>query len=73
MAKTSAHRAVFTVVGMTCEHCVMSVQEAFDAAPELVLEHLDLASGGLAVVSDLEFSRASVAAVVAEAGYELAD
>jgi len=72
MAETSVHRETFTVVGMTCEHCVMSVQEAFDELPDLTIERLELASGHLAVVSNHQISRAAVAAVVAGAGYGLA-
>ena len=62
----------FTVVGMTCGHCVTSVTEEVSAVPGVSTVDVDLESGGLTVSSDAPVDEAAVRAAVEEAGYSLA-
>ena len=61
----------YTVTGMTCEHCVRSVEEEVGDVAGVRGVDVDLASGRL-VVSGEEFTDAAVRAAVAEAGYSVA-
>ena len=62
----------FTVVGMTCDHCVSSVTQEVSALPGVSDVVVDLASGLLAVTSSGTVDAVGVASAVAEAGYQLA-
>jgi copper ion binding protein len=64
--------ASYTVVGMTCGHCVNSVTEEVSAVPGVSAVDVDLESGGLTVSSDAPVDEAAVRAAVEEAGYSLA-
>ena len=64
--------ANFTVVGMTCGHCVSSVTEEVSAVPGVSTVDVDLASGGLTVTSEAPVDEAAVRAAVEEAGYSVA-
>ncbi len=64
--------ASYTVVGMTCNHCVASVTEEVGEVPGVTAVDVDLASGRLTVTSDAPVSEAQVRDAVAEAGYSLA-
>ena len=44
--------STYTVVGMTCGHCVNAVTEEVSAVPGVTAVDVDLASGGLTVTSD---------------------
>ncbi len=59
----------YTVVGMTCEHCVHAVTEEVSAVPGVHDVAVDLDSGRLTVVSSDEVPFAAIAAAVDEAGY----
>jgi len=61
----------YTVVGMTCGHCVASVREEVGEVDGVEAVAVDLASGRL-VVSGTRFDDDAVAEAVAEAGYEVA-
>ena len=63
--------ATYTVVGMTCGHCVNSVTEEVSAVPGVTAVDVDLASGGLTVTSTEPVDDAAVRAAVEEAGYSL--
>jgi copper chaperone len=63
--------STYTVVGMTCEHCVRSVQEELGQIPGVATVDVDLASGSVTVTSDDVLDRDLVQAAVEEAGYEL--
>ena len=63
----------FTVTGMTCGHCVMSVKEEVSALPGVTDVDVTLESGLVKVTSDAELERALVAAAVADAGYTVQD
>jgi len=60
----------YTVTGMTCNHCVMSVREEVGEIAGITDIDVDLASGRLAVAG-ADISDDAVKAAVAEAGYEV--
>lgn len=65
----------YTVTGMTCGHCVASVESEVGSLPGVKGVSVDLVAGGtstVAVTSDQPLARDDVAAAVAEAGYALA-
>ena len=64
--------AIYTVVGMTCGHCVNAVTEEVSAVPGVTAVDVDLASGGLTVTSTETVDDGAVRAAVEEAGYEVA-
>lgn len=61
----------FTVKGMTCQHCVMSVTEEVSEIDGVEQVDVDLASGRLEVTAD-RIDDGFVKAAVEEAGYALA-
>ena len=61
----------YTVVGMTCQHCVASVTEEVSEVPGVDKVDVDLNSGGLTVHSQQPVSRDEIEAAVHEAGYRL--
>ena len=61
----------FTVEGMTCAHCVLSVREEVSEVPGVSAVDVDLASGRMSV-SGRQVDEKAVSAAVAEAGYVLA-
>ena len=64
--------ATYTVVGMTCGHCVSAVTEEVTQVPGVTGVEVDLASGRLTVTSDATVDDDAVRAAVDEAGYEVA-
>ncbi len=64
--------ATYTVVGMTCGHCVSAVTEEVSQVPGVTAVDVDLASGGLTVASDVPVEETAVRAAVEEAGYSVA-
>ena len=62
----------YTVVGMTCGHCVDAVTEEVSAVPGVTAVDVDLASGGLTVSSTEPVDDDAVRAAVVEAGYQVA-
>ncbi|GAA3164358.1 heavy-metal-associated domain-containing protein [Blastococcus jejuensis] len=64
--------STYTVVGMTCGHCVNSVTEEVTQVPGVTDVAVDLATGGLTVTSESDVDDAAVRAAVEEAGYEVA-
>lgn len=64
--------STYTVVGMTCGHCVNSVRGEVSQIPGVTEADVDLASGRLEVVSDAPVADEAVRAAVQEAGYQLA-
>lgn len=61
----------YTVIGMSCEHCVASVTEEVGAVEGVDSLSVDLDSGALTIQSDGPVNDASVRAAVQEAGYEV--
>ena len=64
--------ATYTVVGMTCGHCVTSVTEEVAQVPGVTNVDVELVTGGLTVTSDGGVEDAAVHAAVEDAGYEVA-
>lgn len=64
-------QSTYTVVGMTCEHCVKSVTEEVSEIAGVSHVDVDLASGALTVTSAEPVSEESVRTAVDEAGYDL--
>ena len=60
----------YTVSGMTCAHCVMSVREEVSEVSGVRSVDVDLASGRLTVAGE-GVADDAVKAAVAEAGYEV--
>ncbi len=61
----------YTVSGMTCDHCVRSVEEEVGEVAGVRSADVELASGRLTVAGD-DFSDEAVRDAVAEAGYRVA-
>ena len=61
---------MYTVSGMTCEHCVHAVTTEVGSIDGVEQVAVDLASGRVTVTGD-GYTDAQVAAAVDEAGYEL--
>jgi copper chaperone len=61
----------YTVVGMTCGHCVASVTEEVSAVPGVTAVDVDLSSGRLTVTGTAAAD--AVDAAVTEAGFALAN
>jgi copper chaperone len=59
----------YTVAGMTCAHCVMSVREEVGEVPGVTSVDVDLASGCMTVAGS-GLDDAAIRAGVADAGYE---
>lgn len=59
----------YTVYGMTCDHCVLSVTEEVSEVAGVATVDVDLSTGRLAVAGS-GFNDDQIKAAVAEAGYE---
>lgn len=66
------HTSSYTVVGMTCGHCVSSVTAELSAVPGVRNVKVDLATGIATVASDQPLADEGISAAIDEAGYELA-
>ena len=62
---------IYTVNGMTCDHCARSVDAEVSAIPGVTEVQVDLASGRLTVTSQEPLAAPQVRDAVAEAGYTL--
>jgi copper chaperone len=67
---SSTDQRNYSVAGMTCDHCVISVREGVFEVAGVTDVMVDLASGQLTVAGE-GFSDDAVRAAVAEAGYEV--
>ncbi|MDG4764551.1 heavy metal-associated domain-containing protein [Solwaraspora sp. WMMD406] len=63
----------YAVKGMTCGHCVQAVSGELSNLPGVRQVTVDLSAGTATVDSEQPLDRATVAAAIDEAGYELAD
>ena len=61
--------STYTVVGMTCGHCVAAVTEEVGKIDGVTNVDVDLASGRVTVEADRPVDDDAVAAAVDEAGY----
>ncbi len=64
--------STYTVTGMTCGHCVASVQKEIGKIDGVTSVDVDLASGRVQVESATPLTSSDVVAAVDEAGYEVA-
>ena len=64
---------VYTVSGMTCAHCAMSVTEELSDLDHVTDVAVNLSTGAVTVGSATELSRPRVEAALAVAGHQLAD
>jgi copper ion binding protein len=64
--------STYTVVGMTCAHCVASVSEEIGDISGVRDVAVDLPTGAVTVTSENPVDDADVRAAVEEAGYQLA-
>jgi len=60
----------YTVNGMTCDHCVLSVREEVEELDGVASVDVDLASGRM-IVRGAGVDDAAVRSAVEEAGYEV--
>lgn len=65
--------STYTVIGMTCGHCVNSVTEEVRQVAGVTGVDVDLNTGRLTITSDALVEDTAVRAAVDEAGYQLAD
>jgi copper chaperone len=68
----ASNERTYVVSGMSCRHCVSSVEEEVAAVPGVSVVAVDLASGRLTVVGD-RVRDEEIRAAVAEAGYGLVE
>jgi copper chaperone len=61
----------YTVTGMTCGHCEISVREEVGELAGVTAVEASHQTGQVVVTSDGPLDRAAVAAAVEEAGYRL--
>jgi copper chaperone len=66
-----ATQNTYTVTGMTCSHCVNSVDAEVRRLPGVTDVQVDLPSGAVTVTSDQPLDETAVAVAIDEAGYEL--
>ena len=64
--------SIFTVVGMTCGHCVAAVTEEVSKLEYVTHVDVDLTSGAVTIESDGPIDPIAFAAAIDEAGYEVA-
>jgi len=64
--------SIYTVTGMTCNHCVSSVTEEVGLIDGVRDVRVDLGTGQVTVTSDRDLTEAEVREAVTEAGYQLA-
>jgi copper chaperone len=67
---TPSPYSVYSVAGMTCDHCVMSVREEIAEIPGVSGIDVDLATGRLTVAGE-GITDAAIKAAVAAAGYDV--
>jgi copper chaperone len=67
---TSTDRT-YTVTGMTCSHCALSVREEISDVPGVTDVDVELATGRVSVIG-AGFTDEAVDAAVRDAGYEVA-
>lgn len=67
-----SEQTTWTLSGMTCGHCEMSVREELGELPGVTAVEASHETGRVVVTSDGPLDPTAVAAAVEEAGYRLA-
>lgn len=62
----------YTVVGMTCDHCVRAVTAEVSAVHGVTGVHVDLATGQVSVTAERPVPLPQLREAIEEAGYQLA-
>jgi copper chaperone CopZ len=65
------YQATYTVIGMTCGHCVRAVTDELARLDGVSAVAADLSSGRVDVTSTAPLPEAAVRAAVEEAGYQI--
>lgn len=68
---TTTSTATYTVTGMTCGHCVSTIEGALDKVTGVSNVVVDLAAGVVTVTSEGPVPDAEVRASVVDAGFEI--
>lgn len=63
--------SIYTVAGMTCDHCVRSVRSEVARVPGVAEVEVDLGAGTVTVAGTGAIDDALVRAAVEDAGYEV--
>jgi copper ion binding protein len=71
MSVETPFRTTVTVSGMTCGHCIASVQEEVGEVAGVRSVDVELESGAVTITADRELGRDEIEAAVVEAGYTL--
>ncbi|HEX2299253.1 MAG TPA: heavy-metal-associated domain-containing protein [Pseudonocardiaceae bacterium] len=71
MAET-ATVSEYTVIGLTCQHCVNAVTEEVSKLGGVRDVQVDLTAGSVRITSGAPLDAAAVRAAIEEAGYEVA-
>jgi copper chaperone CopZ len=71
VADTSANRAAYGVLGMSCGHCSAAVTEALSALPGVSAVEIDLPGKRALVTSVAPLEIAAVRDAIESAGYQL--
>jgi len=72
MSTTETYKTSYSVVGMTCDHCVRSVTTEVSAVDGVCDVQVDLATGQVLVTAEQPLQAEQVREAVEEAGYQLA-
>ncbi len=72
MSTTETYETSYSVVGMTCDHCVRSVTTEVSALDGVCDVQVDLAAGQVLVTAEQPLQAEQVREAVEEAGYQLA-
>lgn len=62
---------IINVVGMTCQHCVISVTEELFKIQGVQKVKVELDSGKVEIISDSEIAQDKISEAIKEAGYEI--
>ena len=63
---------IYSVTGMTCEHCTRAISEEVGAVPGVTAVDVELTTGKVTVSSEQPVNVANIREAVEEAGYSLA-
>lgn len=73
MSTTAPATATYAVTGMTCGCCVGKVRDKVGALPGVTAVSVDLDGATVTVSGPAQLDRATIAAAIDRAGFQLAD
>lgn len=68
---TTERNTTLPIEGMNCRHCVQRVKKALEGVAGVSRAEVDLDAGRATVTAEEAVTRATLAAAVADAGYEV--